>query len=64
LSRTKISGGAPEQRKKGGDGVPVLVGIDDRRWRRLQKFDEKFVGLVRSFTRERGKGSGEEVPGF
>jgi hypothetical protein len=39
--------------EEGGAGVPVLVGIDDRRWRRLQEFDEKFIGLVRSFARKR-----------
>jgi hypothetical protein len=68
LSRTKNirrSGWAEEEAwgKKGGAGVLVLIGIDDRRWQRLQEFHEKFVGLVRSFARER-KREGRGGPGL
>jgi hypothetical protein len=66
LSRTKLSEEEPKQRKKfgrrRGEGVPELAGIEWIRQRRLQMFDEKFVGLTKSFARERGKERGEGVP--
>jgi hypothetical protein len=47
-----------------GAGVPVLVGIDDRRRQYLRVLDDEFVGLVKSFAREREKERGDGVPGL
>jgi hypothetical protein len=39
------------------------VGIDDRRWQYLWVLDDEFIGLVKSFTREK-KEREEGVPGL